>query len=309
MTEINNERWAFIINPVAGNGYSETIVPILKQMIEKYKIDAEIILTERPGHAKELSEIYSTKGFRYIIGVGGDGTLNEICTPLINKKEIIIGIVPAGTGNDLIQIMGFPNRFSEKDWETFFKGNIIPMDAGSCNGMIFLNGMGLGFDAQVAAENYIEPGKVKKGGKNKYIWHIIKTLLFFREKKMTVITGSGKHETDCFINTIANGRRFAGGFLLTPKAIADDGLLDICMIKRLSLLERFKILLMVPEGKHITDKQVSYYQTSGIKIEFPEEVPFHVDGELYFSKNFDVKIIPGALNTIYNPNGNHFFNR
>ena len=92
------------------------------------------------------------------------------------------------------------------------------MDTGSVNGMIFLNGMGLGFDAQVASENYrFGQGKVKEGGKNRYIWHIIKTLLFFREKRMTAMTGNGKHETDCFINTIAIGRRFAGGFLLTPK--------------------------------------------------------------------------------------------
>jgi diacylglycerol kinase (ATP) len=126
---------------------------------------------------------------------------------------------------------------------------------------------------------------------------------------MTMITGSGMKETDCFINTVAIGRRFAGGFFLTPKAIANDGLLDVCMIKKLTLLQRFSILLKVPEGKHISDKKVNYYQTSGLRLEFSEEVPFHVDGELYFSKKFDVSILPSALNTIYNPDGNHFFNR
>ena len=151
---------------------------------------------------------------------------------------------------------------------SFLTGTLIAMDAGSCNGMIFLNGMGLGFDAQVAAENYTEPGKVKRGSKYKYIWHIIKTLLFFREKRMTVITGTDRHETDCFINTIANGRRFAGGFFLTPKAIANDGLLDVCMIKKLSLFERFSILLKVPEGKHITDRRVNYYQTQALILNF-----------------------------------------
>jgi diacylglycerol kinase family enzyme len=181
------------------------------------------------------------------------------------------------------------------------------MDAGSVNGMIFLNGMGLGFDAQVAAENYTEPGKVKRGGKHKYIWHIVKTLLFFKEKKMTVITDAGRHETDCFINTIAIGRRFAGGFYLTPKAIANDGLLDVCMIKKLSLPERFSILLKVPEGKHTADKRVNYYQTKGINLEFAEVVPFHVDGELNFSSKFEVTILPAALKIIYNPDGNHFF--
>jgi YegS/Rv2252/BmrU family lipid kinase len=304
-----NKQWAFIINPVAGNGFAKTIVPKLGEMIRKNNISAELAYTERSGHATELAAKYLERGFSYVVGVGGDGTLNEISRPLVNEKNVTVGIIPAGTGNDFIQILGFPNRFGEKEWDIFFNARVIKMDVGSCNGMIFLNGMGLGFDAQVAAENYIEPGKVKKGGKYKYIWHIVKTLLFFREKRMTVITGDTRNETDCFINTVAVGRRFAGGFFLTPRAIANDGLLDVCMIKKLSLIQRFGILLKVPEGKHISDKKVNYYQTSGINLEFTEKVPFHVDGELYFSRKFDVSILPSALNTIYNPDGNHFFKR
>lgn len=300
-------RWVFIVNPIAGNGFARSIVPTLKEMIRKHNADAEIVFTERSGHAAELSEEYLRKGFSYIIAVGGDGTFNELSRPLIGKKDVIAGIVPAGTGNDFIQILGFPDRFGDKEWDIFFNRNLIPMDAGSCNEMIFLNGMGLGFDAMVAAENYTEPGKVKSGSKHKYIWHIVKTLLFFREKRMIVSTGTGRHETDCFINTIANGRRFAGGFYLTPKAIANDGLLDVCMIRKLSLIERFSILLKVPEGKHITDRRVNYYQSKNINIEFKEVVPFHLDGELYFSDKFDVKILPASLKIIYNPDGNHFF--
>ena len=303
------DKWVFIVNPIAGNGFAKTLVPEIKEKIEKYSIDAEIVFTEKSGHAAELSENYYRKGFRYIIGVGGDGTLNEIARPLINKKDVVTGIIPAGTGNDFIQILGFPGRFKENDWDIFFKKNMIAMDAGTVNGMIFLNGMGLGFDAEVAAENYTEPGKVKKGGSHKYIWHIIKTLLFFREKRMTVIVENNKSDTDCFINTVANGRRFAGGFLLTPKAVANDGMLDVCMIKRLNLFQRFRLLLKVPGGEHITNNKVNYYQTSGIDIEFTEKVPFHVDGELFFSGKFNIGIISGALNTIYNPDGNHFFKR
>jgi diacylglycerol kinase (ATP) len=305
--EKKKQKWVFIINPVAGNGSANLLIPKLEEMVTRHNIDAELVLTERHGHASELSSSYSEKGVSYIIGVGGDGTLNEIARPLINRKDVTIGIIPAGTGNDFIQILGFPNRFEEKDWDIFFRAEEKRMDVGLCNGMIFLNGMGLGFDAQVAAENYTETGKVKKGGKNKYIWHIVKTLLFFREKRMTSLNGPEKNETECFINTIANGRRFAGGFFLTPKALADDGLLDVCMIKRLSLSERLNILLKVPKGNHITDRRVNYYQTAGIRLGFTEPVPFHVDGELYFSKEFDVSIIQSALNTIYNPDGNHYF--
>ena len=307
MTEEKNEKWVFIINPIAGNGFASTLVPEIEKMIKKHDIDAELVLTEFSGHASEIAKAYLEKGFRYIIGVGGDGTLNEIARPLINNKNVTIGIIPGGTGNDFIQILGFPGRFEEKEWEILFRKAAILMDAGQVNGKIFLNGMGLGFDAQVAAENYTEPGKVKKGGKYKYIWHIVKTILFFREKKMNVNSDGKKHETDCFINTISNGRRFAGGFFLTPKAIANDGLLDVCMIKRLNLFQRFSLLLKVPSGSHITDSRVKYYQTSAIDLEFKEDVPFHVDGELNFSKTFNVSILPGTMNVIYNPDGNHFF--
>ena len=309
MPDVKKKEWVFIINPIAGNGFGAAIVPKLEEMIKKHGIEAELVMTQRTGHASELSEAYFKRGFRQIIGVGGDGTLNEIARPLINKKDVTIGIVPAGTGNDFIQILGFPGRFEEGDWDKFFNKNVIPMDVGSCNGVIFLNGMGLGFDAEVAAQNYVEPGKTKKGGKYKYVWHIVKTLLFFREKKMITVNGTQTEETDCFINTISIGRRFAGGFYLTPKAIANDGLLDVCSIKKLSLFQRFQILLMVPKGTHINDKKVNYYQTPGLKLEFQTEVPFHVDGELNFSRKFDVQILPGALNVIYNPDGNHFFKR
>jgi diacylglycerol kinase (ATP) len=303
------DKWVFIVNPVAGSGSAKSQLPKLEEIIRKNNLDAEIIFTRTKGHAAELSGISLEKGTRYIIGVGGDGTINEIARPLIGKPDVVLGLIPAGTGNDFIQILGFPNRFGEKDWDMFFQRNTMSMDIGSVNGLIFLNGMGLGFDAQVAAENYTEQGNVKEGGKNRYIWHIIKTLLFFREKRMTVIQENVRQETDCFINTIAIGRRFAGGFLLTPKALANDGLLDVCSIKKLSLSERFRILLKVPAGKHVNDGRINYFQTPALTLEFPEPVPFHVDGELYFSDKFNVSIIPSGLKLIFNPDGPHFFRR
>jgi YegS/Rv2252/BmrU family lipid kinase len=309
MESETKEKWAFIVNPIAGNSFAKTMVPVIEEKLKKYGIDGEIILTERSGHAEELSKSCYEKGYRYIIGVGGDGTANEIARPLVNKPDVVIGVIPAGTGNDFIQITGFPGRFSENDWEILFSKNVIGMDAGFVNGMIFLNGMGLGFDAQVAAENYTEPGKVKKGGKNKYIWHIVKTILFFKEKRMKVTSGQTTSETDCFINTISIGRRFAGGFFLTPRAIANDGLLDVCSIKRLNLFQRFKLLLKVPKGEHITDKRVIYYQTHGLILNFPDKVTFHVDGELNFAKDFKVSVLPNALNILYNPDGNHYFRK
>jgi diacylglycerol kinase (ATP) len=303
----NQDKWVFIVNPVAGNGYGKEIIPSIEDQIQKRNIEAKIELTNSKGHASELAVTYAESGYNTIVGVGGDGTINEVVTPLVGKKNIRVGAIAAGTGNDFIQILGFPNRFDDDSWNSFFKLHTQAMDVGICNGNYFINGMGLGFDAQVAAENYIEPGVLKEGGKNKYIWHIVKTLLFFKEIKMKVTKGEQMGETDCFINTISIGRRFAGGFYLTPKAMANDGLLDVCMIKKLNLLQRLKILLKVPKGTHIKDPKVNYYQTEALDVEFEKEFPYHLDGELYYASKIEVKVLPKALNFIYNPQGNHYF--
>lgn len=297
------------MNPIAGGGFGKTILPQLENQLATRSLDAEILLTKKHDHAIELSRQSLERDCTHIIAVGGDGTMNEVARPLIGQDKVTTGLIPAGTGNDFNQILGFPDRFEAKHWDIFFGQHTIKMDVGEVNGQYFLNGMGLGFDAQVAAENYVEPGQVAKGqGKGKYLWHIIKTLLFYKEGRVSITSGEKEQESDCFINTISVGRRFAGSFLLTPEAIANDGLLDVCMIRKLNLLQRFKILSMVPKGTHIHDVKVDYYQTEKLSIDFGKKVPFHVDGELYFDTKFEVKIIPSALKIIYNAEGNHFFN-
>jgi YegS/Rv2252/BmrU family lipid kinase len=306
MTSVR-EKWTFIVNPVAGNGYAESLLPNIQTIAQKYNIEATVISTQKSGHASHLAMQAYKDGARNIIAVGGDGTFNEIAGSLVEMESVTAGIIPAGTGNDFSQILGFSNRMKDDDWDIFFQRNTIEMDVGYCNKLPFFNGMGLGFDAQVAAENYTAPGEVKKGGKSKYLYHILKTLLFYEEKRMTILSNPEQEETDCFINTVSIGRRFAGDFFLTPNAIANDGLLDVCMIKNLSLPQRLKILTMVPKGTHINDKKVKYYQTDGIELSFKEEVPFHLDGELNFASHFDITILPKALKVIYNPGGRHFF--
>jgi len=301
-------KWVFIVNPTSGGGYGKELLPELQSRVKAQTVYSEIVQTEFHGHATEIATRFLEKGFTHFIAVGGDGTMNEVAEPLIGKPGVTLGLIPAGTGNDFIQILGFPDRFTEEHWDLIFQQPSIRMDVGMVNGRHFLNGMGLGFDAQVAAENYVVPGEVAKGsGKSKYIWHILKTLLFYRERKVNIITPGSNTDSDCFINTIAVGRRFAGSFFLTPGAIANDGLLDVCMIRKLNLLQRIKILTMVPKGSHVNDPKVNYYQTEEIRVSFKQEVPYHVDGELYFDTIFDVKVIPSAVNIIFNPGGPHFF--
>lgn len=305
---MDKEKWVFIINPVAGKGFAASMNETIGKEALKRGINPEFAFTQRKGHATLLSERFVSEGYKYIIGVGGDGTFNEVATPLVGNNSVVTGLVAAGTGNDFIQILGFPDRFGDSEWDALFSAHTVAMDAGKCNNRLFFNGMGLGFDAKVASENYTPEGEVKPGSKKKYIWHILKTILFYKERRMIVYNDGNRSETDCFINTVSNGRRYAGGFYLTPEAIANDGLLDICSVRKIGLYQRLRILTMVPSGRHIHDRRVHYYKTTGLLIEFSERVPYHLDGELYFDEKFEIKVIPQALNVIYNPAGRHYFN-
>ncbi|RXM21853.1 diacylglycerol kinase family lipid kinase, partial [Citrobacter sp. AAK_AS5] len=81
MESSNNNKWVFIVNPIAGNGFGKLMVPIIRDNISRYGIDGEIIQTERSGHAVELSRQYLDQGYGVIVGVGGDGTANEVARP------------------------------------------------------------------------------------------------------------------------------------------------------------------------------------------------------------------------------------
>ncbi len=306
---MSHKNWLFIINPVAGNGLAASYESVVKAMIEKHHLSAKIAFTERRGHATQLADEHVKQGYSHIVGVGGDGTFSEIVQALVHNPEITFGAISAGTGNDFITILGFSEHFADHDWEVFFEENTVQMDVGKCNDRYFINGMGLGFDAQVAFENYeAENSRAVKGGsKAKYWKHILKTLVTYKEQEMQVSYFDQVRHAKSFLNTIAIGRRLAGGFYLTPRAYADDGLLDICMINELSLPGRIKELLRVIKQSHIEDAVVNYFSTDRIVFEFDHEVPAHLDGEMYFGTRFDVSVLPQQLKTIYNPYGNHFF--
>jgi len=243
--------------------------------------------------------------------VGGDGTMSEVAQGLAGRDGVTFGAVAAGTGNDFIHILGFPDRFEEEHWRALFEAATVDMDVGRCNGKYFINGMGLGFDAQVAFENYHmeNGGEVRGGNKSKYLWHIVKNILLYHERPMRVTMGGRTEERRSFLNTIANGRRLAGGLQVTPRAVANDGLLDYCSTDPLSLPMRLRELVAVTRHAHVGRPEVHYVQTDRITFEFDTEVPAHLDGELIFSTRFDVEVRARALRMIYHPGGEHYFTR
>ncbi|MBN1482969.1 diacylglycerol kinase family lipid kinase [candidate division KSB1 bacterium] len=301
------KKWGFIINPVAGRGFARTYASRVEEMINRHQVTATIHFTERRGHATELAAGLIERGYTHIIAVGGDGTANETARGVLDHEHVTFGLVSAGTGNDFAPVIGFSEHFTDADWQIFFQEHTVKMDVGKCNENYFLNGMGLGFDAQVASENYDKDGQLKRNSQRNYWWHIVKNLLLYKERTFQFEKNGKSEKALTFMKTISIGRRFGGGYYLTPRAIANDGLLDVCLVEPVNLFERFHLFQQVPKGAHLDHKKVKYFQTDRLTLEFGKSVPHHLDGELFFSERFDICILPNKLRIIYNPRGEHYF--
>ncbi len=302
-----DKKWGFIVNPVAGNGLAKTYLPLIEKHAKTRNLNYDIALTEYHNHAVELAHDFAVKGYKYIIAVGGDGTIHEAATGLLqHDHDAILGAIPAGSGNDIIPMLGFPHQFTDKDWDIFFNCNTVLSDVGVCNGHYFINGMGLGIDAQIAVSKTKAEEDISKKHTS-YFSHIIKTIMTFKEEPFTLILGEEETNVNCLIYTIGNGRRFGGGYYLTPKAIANDSTFDICFADKLSILERILLLAKVPSGTHIKNKKVMYSQADRILLQFNTKVPYHLDGEIYYDEQFIVNILPQKLKLLYNPEGDHYF--
>ncbi len=298
--------WGFIINPVAGKGYARNYAETVRNKILQRHVDAEIRFTERRGHAVELADELARSGCRVIVAVGGDGTANETARGLLNHDDVTFGIVSAGTGNDFAPVLGFSEHFTDADWEVLFEGRSIRMDVGKCNENYFLNGMGLGYDAQVAAENYNPDGTLKERRGN-YFWHIVKNLVLYKEKEFHIESDPVVRQGVTFMTTIGNGRRVGGGYYLTPKALADDGFLDVCVVEPLRPDQRLKLFFKAPSGRHVGHPKITYFRTNRLSVRFEKPVPHHLDGELFFAQNYEISVLPKKLKVLYNPKGDHFF--
>jgi diacylglycerol kinase (ATP) len=214
--------------------------------------------------------------------------------------EIPLGIIPAGSGNDLIKSLGIPND-TRAAVDILLAGRTRVIDAGTINGLCFVNVVGIGFDAAV---NHNSHGlRWPASGLLRYIAALIKTLGTYAPLPLTVTINGSATTQDLYLLTIGNGTTCGGGFRLTPHAKLDDGLLDVTFVKPITVPRLLWHLPKVFQGTlERVEKYASMTQATGLRVETSQQVPVHVDGEVYRgdTSRLDVEIIPKALTVIGN---------
>ena len=268
----------FIVNPVAGKNKTKKLIPLIKEKMDKTNIKYNITLTTRPMEATTIAINALDEGYDVIVAVGGDGTVNEVARGIVEKKRGILGVIPAGTGNDLARSLDLPMD-PETVLDLIIKGNHKKIDIGIIGDKSFINVAGIGFDTEVL--NSARSIKKYLRGKFAYTFGVVKTLFTYKSKAVKITLDDKEIDREILLVAIGNGKYYGGGMKICPNASIEDGYFDICIVKKLPKLMLLFIFPSVFLGKHIKIKKyVDMYRAKNVNITTQDKIYLNIDGEI-----------------------------
>lgn len=300
-----------ILNPMAGRGAAGQRRGDLEAALRTAGLDYTLMLTHARGGAIELGYQAIERGFECVAAVGGDGTINEVANAVLGAKErglgdAALGIVPLGTGSDFIKVLdGFEPNDLFSAARRLAQGHTRLVDAGLITvesdmqelRRYFINGLGAGIDAQVA----VEVGRITwLTGLAAYIVASLRALSSYRPAPMTVRYDDHELRRRLYFATVANGRYQGGGFLLTPSAEIDDGVLDLCAVQSLRPDQVIRYYPKLFDGSHVGLREVTMATARQIEISSSATFPVATDGEVVATdaRRVLVETLPSALRLV-----------
>lgn len=283
-----------ILNPAANKGRSESRRVEISNYLKGRGLRAVWHTTETVGHAGRIVEGLSEEAL--VVAVGGDGTVREVAAACAETGRTL-GVLPAGSGNDYVKALGVGTKM-KRALEVLAVGKTRLVDAGEANGVRFVNGLGIGFDAEVAAGVAEAPGYL--GGFGRYLWSVGRLLWGFRcHEARLVLDDKRIIESNTILVAAALGTTYGARFRLAPRAKLDDGLFDVVWSEEVS---RVGVLRLIPRafGSTLPDHpKVHMARAREIEVTLSEEIPAHVDGEMLApTRSFRAHVLPGALRVI-----------
>jgi YegS/Rv2252/BmrU family lipid kinase len=285
-----------IINPISGAGAVPDMaarrVAMVRAEAERRGLRAEIHLTERGGHARELAAASAAAGVELVIVWGGDGTINETGAGLLGS-ETTIGLVPAGSGNGLAAALGVP-RDALAALAAAFDGSTRTIDAGLMAGRPFFNIAGIGFDARIA-KLFNERAAGSRGGWP-YVVIGVREGCRYRAVDYDLQLDDESRHVRALLIAFANGREYGIGARIAPGAELDDGLLDTAIVGECRVMARFWHARHLAMGTVHLAPNVSTRRLTRAVVERDGPMEFHVDGEHGVAQDrIEVRILPAAL--------------
>ncbi len=281
------DKHIFIINPKAGKaGRAVNFITKIEAACKAFKLDSEIYITKAVGDAREFvkkrCQNLSQKTRFY--ACGGDGTMNEVINGAVGCELGSVGIVPLGSGNDYIK------SFKDADFTSLpaqINGDEMPVDLIKVGDRYVANMCNIGFDATVA-HNFVKfktlPGV---SGKMAYAMSVFYCLVNKTSSKMTITLDDGTVICDdMLLCSVSKGIYCGGQYKTAPRADVTDGFMDVCPIKKISILQFLNFFKYYKIGTHFDEPSlspyVSYHKCKKATIEGVNKLPVCYDGDTAF---------------------------
>jgi diacylglycerol kinase (ATP) len=306
---IDMSRHKIIVNPVAGRGAGDRATPQIEALLGEHGLDFDLARTRQPWHAAELAQEAVAEGYDCVVGVGGDGTANEVLNGLMRAKHegvgtCAMGMLCVGRGNDFAYGVEIPQDL-EAGCAALAQGHRSTIDVGRVagglypEGRFFGNGVGIGFDAVVGFE------AVKMTwlhGFASYLVAVLKTVFLYYSAPPTSIEYDGQTITQSSLMiSIMNGRRMGGGFMMAPEGQPDDGLFDLCIAHEVSRTRIFGLIPHFLRGTQASQEPIRTGRARRVVVTALEgALPAHADGETLCTdgRRLEFDLLPRQIEVI-----------
>lgn len=284
------EKILFIINPKSGVDRVKALKDLIDKQLDKNLFDPEIAYTEYAKHGTELARNAVANGYKTIVAVGGDGSVNDVITG-IQGTDATLCIIPKGSGNGLARTLGIPLDQS-RAIALINTGKRIHIDLGKVNDRIFVSNVGVGFDTLVAKKF----AKSERRGMAIYSWIVTKHLWTYKEWEWEIEVDGKLLQEKAFILTVANAQQFGYNFKIAPTADLQDGLFDVVIIKKFPKILGSYIALRAFNGSLLKSKYVKHLRGKRVTIRHPKLTILQTDGDVHACGNeLKVEMMPAAL--------------
>lgn len=287
----------FIVNPISGKGKNKLDSQVISSVLNNNDFHVVIKTTKYANNAAALTKTSILEGANAIIACGGDGTINEVASQLVDSP-IFLGIIRLGSGNGLASHLGISPSINEA-LEVIKQYNNTKIDVGTVNEHFFFSNMSLGIGARII-NHYTG---FKKRQIVSYLRASFKALLYKPPSQIVDLEiDNFKKTLDPLVLFVSNSNEMGYNLSFTPKASLQDGKLDVVFTEQLSFIEKIIFASQLIFNKHKRYKKANYFLADNIKVTNKKQKEFltQLDGEsiIIKSKELNISIKKGALNVL-----------
>lgn len=277
-------RVKVILNPYANRWGAQARETAVTNACQAASLDHEIYVTQGPGEGTSMARAAAAEGFDAVIAAGGDGTISEVANGLLAAAPdalptIPLGIFPIGSANDFAKMLQFPENLDAAA-QYMTTGQTRQIDVGrlEVDGRIhyFNNNSALAMEPMVTLE-HIKITRIS--GEMRYYVALVKGIIKLKAWEMDIVWDDGRFQGPTFLLSICNGPR-TGGFMMSPGAKFDDGLLNYVLAPKVPKTTFLAMLLRLLRGTHLEHPKVISGATRRLEIHSQPGTPIHADGEI-----------------------------